>query len=81
MKNLDKFFSKADLPWVNLVWSQYYGNSRVPDNLRKRFFWWRSILKLLDTYKGIARAEFGKGDRILFWYDLWNNQVLKLSFP
>jgi hypothetical protein len=33
MKNLDKFFSKADLPWVNLVWSQYYGNGRVPSTL------------------------------------------------
>jgi hypothetical protein len=26
MKNLDKFFSKANLPWVRLVWSQYYLN-------------------------------------------------------
>jgi hypothetical protein len=33
MKNLDKFFSKADLPWVNLVWSQYYENGRVPSTL------------------------------------------------
>jgi hypothetical protein len=81
MKNLDKFYSKADLPWVNLVWSQYYGRGRVPDNLRKGSFWWRSILKLLDIYKGISRAEFGKGDTILFWHDLWNYRVLKLSFP
>jgi hypothetical protein len=36
---------------------------------------------LLNTYKGIARAEFGKGDTNLFWHDLRNNQVLKLSFP
>jgi hypothetical protein len=26
MKILDKFFSKAYLPWVKLVWSQYYVN-------------------------------------------------------
>jgi hypothetical protein len=81
MKNLDRFFSKVDLPWINLVWSQYYGNGRVPGNLRKGSFWPRSILKLLDTYKGIAKAEFRKGDTILLWHDLWNNQVLKLSFP
>jgi hypothetical protein len=74
-------YSFADLPWVNLVWSQYYANGRLPGNLRKGSFWWRSILKLLDTYKGIAKAEFGKGDTILLWHDLWNNQVLKHSFP
>jgi hypothetical protein len=26
MKNLDKFFSKADLLWVKLLWLQYYAN-------------------------------------------------------
>jgi hypothetical protein len=26
MKKLDKFFFKADMPWVNLIWTQYYGN-------------------------------------------------------
>jgi hypothetical protein len=34
----------------------------------------------LDTYKGIAKAEFGKRDTILLWHDPWNNQVLKHSF-
>jgi hypothetical protein len=81
MKNVDKFFFKADLSWVKLVWSQYCGNGQLPGSTRKGSFWWRSILQLLDTYKGIARAEYGKGDTILFWHDLWNNQVLKLSFP
>jgi hypothetical protein len=69
IKNLDKFFSKTDLPWVNLVWFQYYVNGRVPGNLRKRSFLWRCILKLLNTYKGIGKANFGKGDIIMFWHD------------
>jgi hypothetical protein len=38
MKNLDKSFSKADLPWVKLVWSQYYGNGRLPGSTRKGSF-------------------------------------------
>jgi hypothetical protein len=63
-------YSFADLPWINLVRSQYYANGRLPGNLRKGSFWWRSILKLLDTYKGIAKAEFGNGDTILLWHDL-----------
>jgi hypothetical protein len=81
MKNLDKFFSKADFPWVKLVWSQYYANGHLPGSSKKGSFWWRSILKLLDTFKGIVGAEYGIGDTILFWHDLWNNHVLKLSFP
>jgi hypothetical protein len=38
-------------------------------------------LRLLDNYKGIAKVEFGSGDTILFWNDLWNGQVLKLTYP
>jgi hypothetical protein len=29
----------------------------------------------------MAKAEYGKGDTILFWHDLWNGQLLKTSFP
>jgi hypothetical protein len=24
MKNLDKFYSKKDIPWVDLVWEKHY---------------------------------------------------------
>jgi hypothetical protein len=47
----------------------------------KGSFCWRSILRLLDIYKGIAKVDFGSGDTILFWQDLWNGQVLKLTYP
>jgi hypothetical protein len=30
------------------------------------------MVKLLDFYKGIAQAEAGMHDSILFWTDLWN---------
>jgi hypothetical protein len=39
MKNLDKFFNKADLPWVKLIWSQYYNNGKLPDQAMKGSFW------------------------------------------
>jgi hypothetical protein len=35
LKNLHKFFNKVDLPWVQLLWSQYYSNGKVPGNVRK----------------------------------------------
>jgi hypothetical protein len=81
MKNLDKFFSKADLPWVKLIWPQYYSNGKIPENEMRGSFWWRSVLILLDNYKGIAKVDSGSGDTILFWQDLWNGQVLKLTYP
>lgn len=38
-------------------------------------------MRLLDNFKGIAKANFGSSDTILFWQDLWNGQVLKLAYP
>ena len=29
MKHLSKFYNRADLPWVRMVWTRYYTN-RVP---------------------------------------------------
>jgi hypothetical protein len=76
MTNLDKFFSKANLSWVKLLWSQYYTNDRVPGNVMKGSFWWRSILRLLNNFKGIAKVDYSSVDTILLWQDLWNDQVL-----
>jgi hypothetical protein len=53
----------------------------VPSAIIKGFFWWKIILRLLDTFKGIAHANFGTRDAILFWSDLWNGSVLKLVYP
>jgi hypothetical protein len=39
---------------------------------------WRSMLRLLNSFKGIAHAHLGSGDTILFWNDLWNGRVLRL---
>jgi hypothetical protein len=38
LKNLHKFFNKPDLPWVQLLWSQYYTNGKVPGIPRKGEF-------------------------------------------
>jgi hypothetical protein len=81
LKNLHKFFNKEDLPWLKLLWSQYYANGQVPDQTKRGSFWWRSNMKLLTVYKGIAQAEAGIGDSILFWHDMWNECVPKLTYP
>jgi hypothetical protein len=32
-------------------------------------------------YKGIAQAESGSGETILFWKDMWNERVLQIAYP
>jgi hypothetical protein len=81
MENLHKFFNRAYLPWVKLIWTNYYQNAKVPSAIMKCSFWWNSILKLLDTFKGIAQTNFETGDTILFCFGLWNDSILKLVYP
>lgn len=80
MKFLHKFFNKSEQPWVSLVWNNYYRNGCLPSQQRKGSFWWRSIINLLHTYKGIASPMIGNGKTILFWHDLWNNGVLSRNY-
>jgi hypothetical protein len=70
IKHLHKFFNKDDVPWVSLVWEKYYGNDRLPGEVKRGSFWWRDILKLLGKYKGMARVEVNNGKSCYFWNDL-----------
>jgi hypothetical protein len=79
--NLHKFFNKQDLPWVKLIWTKYYSNGRLPGHTMNGSFWWKSIMKLLNVFKGISQAEAGSGDTILFWKDLWNGNILQNKYP
>jgi hypothetical protein len=81
LKNLHTFFNKEDFPWVKLLWSKYYAHGQVPGQVKKGSFWWRSNLKLQNTFKGLAHAEAGTRESILFWQDLWNGHALKLAYP
>jgi hypothetical protein len=64
-KHLDKFYIRKDIPWVNLIWDTYYLIGEIPHVAGpKGFFWWKDILKLYETFSGIAickvqRASFG----------------------
>jgi hypothetical protein len=75
LKNLHKFYNKADCPWVDLVWNNYYLNGTLPDGRPRGSFWWRSILKNLTSFKGIAMVRIENGSSILLWHDLWANRV------
>jgi len=77
---MHKFFNKADIPWVKLIWEKYYPNGRLPSIHKKGSFWWKNILKLLDKYKGIANVTAKDGTTCLLWEDCWTGQPLKLAF-
>jgi hypothetical protein len=81
LKYLHKFYNNHDLPWVSLIWNNYYMTGRIPDQRRIGSFWWKSLLNLLDNYKGLASPIIGNGSTILFWDDLWNNGIPKQQYP
>jgi hypothetical protein len=81
MKNLHKFYNKDEMPWVQLIWSNYYRNGQVLGQVKKGSFWWKDNLKLLNCFKGIAQVIVGKGDTVLFWNDLWNGRILNQAYP
>jgi hypothetical protein len=83
LKHLHKFFNGLDIPWVKLVWSRFYADGRLPmpnSNLRSSF-WWRDVLKQLDSFKGMAAPHVQDGKSCLFWLDLWDNQNLSQVYP
>ena len=82
LKHLDKFYNQKDLPWVKLIWGTYYQNGHVPHaSSEKGSFWWKDVLRLSAFFRGIATCSFGCGKTIMFWADLWNNNLLEQKFP
>jgi len=54
LKHLHKFFNKSDIPWVQLVWHSHCNSGSFALYNRRGSFWWRDILKLLDSYKTLS---------------------------
>ena len=81
MKHLHKFFNRKDIPWVQLIWENYYNDGSLPGQRKRGSFWCRDILKLLVSFKGLAMVNVLDGASCLFWDDLWNNRVPKFQYP
>jgi hypothetical protein len=47
LKFVHKFFNNHDIPWVNLVWNNYYRTNRLSSCSSIGSFWWKSLLSLL----------------------------------
>jgi hypothetical protein len=60
LKQLDKFYRKANVQWVRLIWQKYYQNA-VPHLAREKgSFWWMDILRLHVLYIGLQFACQGR---------------------
>lgn len=81
LKHLHKFFNKADVPWVHLIWNCHYPNGGLPGTNNKGSFWWRDTLKTLISFKGMASVMVSDGSSCFFWLDTWNGRLLSLQFP
>jgi hypothetical protein len=81
LKFLHKFFNNHDIPWVNLVWSNYYRTDRLPGCSKIGSFWWKSLLSLVQDYKGLTAPTIGDGRTILFWEDMWNRGTPAHQYP
>jgi hypothetical protein len=75
MKQLHKFYERADTPWVKLVWS-LYGDHVPHTKMGKGSFWWRDIFSLVGDYRSITRSKIGNGTSVLFWKDFWQEETL-----
>jgi hypothetical protein len=42
---MHKFFSKAEILWVEMIWEKHYANGKLPTSTKKQPFWWRDNLK------------------------------------
>jgi hypothetical protein len=38
LKNLKKIYNKEDLPWMNLIWTNYYRNGQIPGQVKGGHF-------------------------------------------
>jgi hypothetical protein len=72
-KHLHKFFNRADIPWVHLIWEVHYSNGNQPGAKKIGSFWWRDIL--------MAMVNIRDGATCLFWSDLWSSRISKLRYP
>jgi hypothetical protein len=82
LKHLDNFFNKRNISWVNLIWNTYYSNGNLSQATKgKCSFWWKDLLKLIDTFRSVDQCVVGDGSTVMFWPDLWNGNLLQQKFP
>lgn len=81
LKQLHKFYSKSDIPWVHMLWFKYYASKVQHIQREVGSFWWKDIFRLKDLYGFITTCQLGDGSSILFWKDNWAGECLDEFLP
>jgi hypothetical protein len=83
MKFLDKFYNNANIPWVKLTWNKLYSNDQTPLQCKSPVgsFWWKDTLKIFDKFKDFTTCQPHRGNLVLFYSDIWVDQVMKDKLP
>jgi hypothetical protein len=85
LKFLDKFYSKSDIPWVQLTWSKLYANNQTQPHVSILVgsFWWKEVIGLFNKFQTMARCKPNRGGTILFWSQIWigHDQPFKELYP
>jgi hypothetical protein len=73
MKNLHKFYNKADIPWINIIWANHYGQLALSGG--------ETSLKLLNLSKELLgwRSEMEK--TTFLWHDNWDGIRKSTRYP
>jgi hypothetical protein len=67
LKDLHKFYNKADIPWVQLAWQAFYSNPSPPHHRKKvGSFWWRDIISFSANFFMMASYMAHAGNIIYF---------------
>jgi hypothetical protein len=77
---LHKFYNNEDIPWIHLVRDAYYHQAIPHAVVLAGSFWWKSIISLSDDCRSITKCEVGNGSSVLFWSDLWKDNLFDSSF-
>lgn len=81
LKFLHKFYNRLDIPWVTLIWNTYYTAS-VPHAVDPcGSVWWRDIMQLSSSFRGISKVQIHCGTTALFWKDLWLKGIPSETHP
>ena len=81
IKHLAKFYNKANIPWISLVWEAYYQQKVTHLTAARGSFWWKDILKLNAKFGDLAHCIFGKGNSVGLWHDVLFQQPLSATYP
>jgi hypothetical protein len=83
MKQLHKFFNKAIVPWIQLIWDHHFVRGKLPfhGKAAKGSLWWCNLLKLLLSLKEVAHPLLKDGTTCLLWHDTWDGQVWTQTHP